>query len=68
MRQTALEPVPSHSDLFDIAADLHGLRLIATESQRGDYFQKVRAMIANDDLFEVLKLEDQLKRHVPKLV
>ncbi|KAI5477041.1 origin recognition complex subunit 1 [Pseudohyphozyma bogoriensis] len=68
LRQTAIEPVPSHSDLFTIVSDLHGLRLLATESQRSDYFQRVRSLVENSDLFTVLRQDPALKLHVPRLI
>ncbi|SGY83361.1 BQ5605_C009g05632 [Microbotryum silenes-dioicae] len=66
LRQTAITPVPSQSELFTIVAELHALRLLVTDSQRGDYFQRVRTLVSNNDLFEVLKEDDRLKNHVPR--
>jgi len=67
LRQTTIEPVPSHPELFAVAVELHGLRLVATESQRLDYFQRVRSMVGDSDLFEALRQEPALKLHIPRL-
>ncbi|KAK4700787.1 origin recognition complex subunit 1, partial [Phenoliferia sp. Uapishka_3] len=68
LKQTCIEPVPSHEDLFSIVAELHSLRLVVTESQRGDYFQRISSLVENSDLFDALKADDcELKRHVHKL-
>ncbi|SCV74696.1 BQ2448_7725 [Microbotryum intermedium] len=66
LRQTCITPVPSQSEVFAVVAELHALRLLVTESQRGDYFQRVRTLVSNNDLFEVLKEDDKLKNHVPR--
>lgn len=67
LRQTGLTPVPSHEDLFTFLADLHGLRLVATESQRGDYFQRCRGLVEEGDLFGWLREDPVLKNHIPKV-
>ena len=67
LRQTGLSPVPSHDDLFTFLADLHGLRLVATESQRGDYFQRCRGLVEEGDLFGWLREDPVLKTHIPKI-
>ncbi|KAM0752896.1 origin recognition complex subunit 1 [Meredithblackwellia eburnea MCA 4105] len=67
LRQTGITPVPSHADFFDIVAKLYSLRLIATESQRYDYFQRLRSLVENDELLEVLKDDSVLKKYLPKL-
>ena len=66
LRQTAIDPIPSHDELFTTLSTLHSLKLIATESQRLDYFQKVRSLVEDSDLFLALKEEPLLKKHVPR--
>lgn len=66
LKQTGIEPRPSHDDLFTLLADLHGLRLLVTESQRGDYFQKARLLVEPGELYDVLRADPALKNHVPK--
>lgn len=67
LRQTAITPIPTQSDLFAIVAQLHSLRLLGTESQRDDYYQRVRSLVDDTDLFAVLKEEKRLSHHVPRL-
>ena len=66
LRQTAINPVPSHDELFTSLSTLHSLKLVATESQRIDYFQKVRSLVEDSDLFAALSTEPVLARHVPR--
>ena len=42
------------------------MRLVLTETMRMDYFAKVRANIADVDLFAALTDEPELKSYVPK--
>lgn len=62
-----ITPVPSQSELFTIVAELHSLRLLGTESQREDYYQRIRSVVENSVLFGVLQEEPMLAKHVPKL-
>jgi hypothetical protein len=70
LRQTHLLPsstaYPSKSDLMTLVAQLHAMRLLATESQRLDVFQKVRAGVEEGDVFAALREDELLKNHVPQ--
>ncbi|GAA5951775.1 hypothetical protein JCM3765_003115 [Sporobolomyces pararoseus] len=70
LRQTHLLPsssaYPSKSDLMTLVSQLHAMRLLATESQRLDVFQKVRAGVEEGDVFAALREDDLLKNHVPQ--
>mgnify|MGYP001574972139 FL=1 len=39
-----------------------------TDSQRLDYYQRVRALVDDADLFAALREEKVLKNHVPRLI
>ncbi|GAA5848114.1 hypothetical protein JCM8547_004414 [Rhodosporidiobolus lusitaniae] len=71
LRQTSLLPSsvspPSKSELFAVLAQLHALRLVATESQRLDVFQRVRATVDEGDLFAALREDELLKGSIPKV-
>lgn len=64
--QSRLAPEPPQSALFTIVSSLHAQRLLATESQRMDYYQKVRPMIGNGELYELLRGDELLREYVPK--
>jgi hypothetical protein len=64
--QTALCPPPPQSAIFTLVAALHSQRLIVTESQRADWYQKVRPLVSNGELFDVLREDGQLRAWVPK--
>lgn len=64
--QTALCAPPPHSTLFTLVAALHSQRLIVTESQRADWFQKVRPLVSNSELYDMLREDGKLKAWVPK--
>ncbi|GAA5889888.1 hypothetical protein JCM16303_001490 [Sporobolomyces ruberrimus] len=69
LRQTHLlssTAYPSKSDLMTLISQLHSMRLVATESQRLDVFQKVRAGIEEGDVFAALREDELLKNHVPQ--
>ncbi|GAA6012094.1 hypothetical protein JCM11491_001748 [Sporobolomyces phaffii] len=69
LRQTHLVPpssFPSKSDLATLIAELHSMRLVATESQRLDVFQRVRAGVEEGDVFAALREDELLKNHVPQ--
>ncbi|BGP45913.1 Origin recognition complex, subunit 1 [Rhodotorula kratochvilovae] len=70
LRQTALcaGDGPTKMELVGIVAQLHALRLVATESQRLDVFQRVRASVDEGDLFAALREDETLKGHVPKVL
>ncbi|GAA6050067.1 hypothetical protein JCM3770_001353 [Rhodotorula araucariae] len=73
VRQTALcaaapADAPTKSELVGIVTQLHALRLVATESQRLDVFQRVRATVDEGDLFAALREDETLKGHVPKVL
>ncbi|GAA5938692.1 hypothetical protein JCM3775_001963 [Rhodotorula graminis] len=63
----ALYPA-SRSELVGVVAQLHAQRLVATESQRLDVFQRVRACVDEGDLFAALREDEVLKAHVPKVL
>ncbi|GAA6063239.1 hypothetical protein JCM10212_000341 [Sporobolomyces blumeae] len=56
---------PSKSELLTLVSHLHAMRLVATESQRLDVFQRVRAAVDEGDVFAALREDDLLKNHVP---
>ncbi|GAA6029380.1 hypothetical protein JCM8097_003646 [Rhodosporidiobolus ruineniae] len=68
LRQTSLLPSPSmlptKAELLALLAQLHALRLVATENQRLDVFQRVRATVDEGDLFAALREDEMLVRHV----
>ncbi|GAA5911697.1 origin recognition complex subunit 1 [Sporobolomyces salmoneus] len=70
LRQTHLLPsstsYPSKSDLMTLIAQLHAMRLVATESQRLDIFQKIRAGVEEGDVFAALREDELLKNHIPQ--
>ncbi|GAA5894655.1 hypothetical protein JCM6882_006648 [Rhodosporidiobolus microsporus] len=74
LRQTSLLPSssalgpPTKDELLTLLAQLHALRLVATESQRLDVFQRVRAAVDDGDLFAALRECEVLKAHVPKVM
>ncbi|GJN88674.1 hypothetical protein Rhopal_001640-T1 [Rhodotorula paludigena] len=72
LRQTSLctsaTASPTKAELFALVAQLHALRLVATESQRLDVFQRVRANVDEGDLFAALREDEVLKGHVPKVL
>lgn len=49
-----------------LVSQLHAMRLVATESQRLDVFQKVRAGVEEGDVFAALREDELLKGHVPQ--
>ncbi|GAA5933067.1 origin recognition complex subunit 1 [Sporobolomyces koalae] len=57
---------PSKSDLLTLVSELHAMRLLATESQRLDVFQKVKLGIEDGDVFAALREDEVLKNHVPQ--
>jgi hypothetical protein len=64
-RQISLRDIPSHDQLFTTLATLHTLRIVVTESQRLDYYQRVRTLAADSDIFAALETESILLRHLP---
>ncbi|GAA5979203.1 hypothetical protein JCM11641_008460 [Rhodosporidiobolus odoratus] len=78
LRQTSLLPsssssssfsnAPNKDELLTLLSELHALRLIATESQRLDVFQRVRAGVDEGDLFAALREDEVLAAHVPKVM
>jgi ABC-type cobalamin/Fe3+-siderophores transport system ATPase subunit len=71
LRQTSLLSTlspPSRSELLTLLTHLHSLRLVATESQRLDVFQRVRPAVDEGDLFAALREDEVLRLHVPKVL
>ncbi|GAA5966817.1 hypothetical protein JCM21900_006099 [Sporobolomyces salmonicolor] len=69
LRQTSLvrpAALPSKNDLFALVAQLHAMRLLATESQRFDVLQRVRAGVDEGDVFAALREDEMLRMHVPQ--
>ncbi|GAA5822726.1 hypothetical protein JCM11251_004357 [Rhodosporidiobolus azoricus] len=60
---SAISP-PTKDELLTLLAQLHALRLVATESQRLDVFQRVRAGVDEGDLFAALREDEMLGKHV----
>ena len=56
-KQTALNPLPSHAQLFSILQSLADMKLISTEGAKLDYFQRVQANVRDDELDLVLRKE-----------
>ncbi|GAA6023834.1 hypothetical protein JCM10207_005390 [Rhodosporidiobolus poonsookiae] len=59
---------PTKTELLGLLAQLHALRLVATENQRLDVFQRVRAGVDEGDLFAALRECETVGKHVPKVM
>lgn len=62
-RMQGLGP-PSHEDIFASIATLHAMHLVTAESQRLDYFQRVRSLVHAPDVIGALKEDAKMKHYI----
>lgn len=63
-RQTALNPLPTHNQLFSILQSLADMKLVTTEGGRLDHFQRVQANVQDDELELVLRKEARFMHYL----
>lgn len=72
-RQTAIHPLPTHSQLFSILQSLNDMKLLSTISSESngnknggnlDYFQRVTANVRDDELELVFRKEQRFSHYL----
>lgn len=63
-RQTAIQPLPTHTQLFSILQSLADMRLVTTEGAKLDYVQRVQANVRDDELELVLRKEGRFLHYL----